>query len=305
MFALSTAWNARDTEDGHQIVDQAKKLGFDSIELHHSLKATTVKEILEEKKAGRIKISSLHNYCPAIQGLKIGKPSPEPYSLSSLDTRERRSAIKHSLNTIQFAQLFNAPVVILHCGWVDMENSAIVLAEMYRNGQQESPEYERLKAELLRKRGKKSSRYIERLFLSLELLIEEAAQKKVKLGIENRYFPSEIPSFDEIKLVLEKFEGSPLCYWHDAGHAQVIEELKFTPHVDYLEAYQEHMVGVHLHDSEGLSDHRVPLTGNFDFQKLKPFIKPDTLQVLEISSPASSDELAKGIAYIRDIFSSV
>ena len=59
-LALSTVWSGKNSEDGHQIVAEAKELGFDSIELHHSLKATTVKQILGEQKRNNVQVTSLH-----------------------------------------------------------------------------------------------------------------------------------------------------------------------------------------------------------------------------------------------------
>jgi sugar phosphate isomerase/epimerase len=301
-LALSTVWSGKNTEDGHRIVAEAKELGFDAIELHHSLKATTVKQILDEKERGNIQITSLHSFCPAVQGLKTGKPAPEPFSLSSLDTYERRSALKYALNTINFARLFQAQAIILHCGWVVMEDLAGDLAKMYRQGEKGTDQYTKLKSEFLKKRRKKIGRHLDRLFMGLEILAGEAEKQNVKIGIENRYFPSEIPSFDEIGQIMEKFEGAPIFYWHDVGHAQVIEELGFAEHTQYLESYQDKLIGIHLHDHIGLADHKVPYTGTFDFEKLTPFVKPDTIKSLEIFVAATEDELQNGIDRIRKIF---
>jgi len=304
-LSLSTVWSGKDTEDGHRIVSEAKTLGFSEIELHHSLKATTVKQIFDEKKSGNIKTSSLHNFCPAVQGLKIGKPSPEPYSLSSLDTYERRSAIRYTLQTIQTAVRFDAPAIVLHCGWVIMEDLVGTLAQMYREGKKDSDQYRNLQSEFLNRRQKKIGRHLDRLFMSLEAVSEEAYKKQVKIGIENRFFPTEIPSFEEIGRILEKFDGAPLFYWHDVGHAQVIDELGFTEHTRYLETYREKMIGIHLHDHTGLADHKTPGTGSFDFTTIKPFLKPDTIKVLEISTETTDEELQKGIEQIRRLCENV
>jgi len=302
MLSLSTAWGGTDTEDGHLIVAEAKRLGFDYIELHHSLKITTVKEILEEKKSGSIKISSLHNHCPRVQNLKLGKPRAEPYSLCSLNTHQRRSAIKHSLRTIEFAALFEASAVVLHCGWINMKNLDVKLVEMYRENMQESAEYQKLKADYLKKREKKSPPHMERLFRSLDILNQEADRKGIKLGIENRYRPSEVPGLEEIGMVLEKFEGGSLYYWHDTGHAQIHEELGITKHLDYLERYREKIIGIHLHDISGIDDHKVPLTGELDFGAIKPYVESSPIKVLEISVKTAEEQLARGISYIRDLF---
>jgi len=302
MISLSTVWSGQDTDDGHQIVAEAKRLGFDHIELHHSLKVTTVKEILDEKKSGSIKISSLHNHCPAVQNLKFGKPRAEPYSLCSLNTRERRFAIKHTRKTIAFAQRLGAPAVVLHCGWIEMEKFAAVLAQMYRENLRDTTRYLQLKSEFLNKRKKKSNRHLDRLFFSFDALIKDAESAGVKLALENRYLPSEVPDIEEIGTILEKFDGQNIFYWHDVGHAQHSEELMIAKHIDYLERYKEKLLGIHLHDIQGLEDHRVPLTGRFDFEKLLPYMRPDTIKVLEISVKTPEEELTRGISHIRSLF---
>ena len=302
MISLSTVWNGTDTEDGHLIVAEAKKLGFDSIELHHSLKITTVKDILEERNSGSIKISSLHNHCPAVQPLKLGKPKAEPYSLCSLDTLERRSAIKRTLRTIEFAELFQASAVVLHCGWIEMKDVGAKLARMYHKNMQDTDRYCKIKGKFLQDREKKSGRYMERLFRTLDILNEEAHRRGIKLGIENRYYPMEVPDLEEIGIILEKFEGGSIYYWHDVGHGQNIEELGIATHLSYLERYREKLIGIHLHDIEGLDDHKVPLTGGFNFEKIVPYIAPDIIKVLEISVKTTEEELHRGINYIRSLF---
>lgn len=301
MFSLSTVWGAQDTDNGHRIVAESKQLGFDCIELHHSLKTSTVKQILDEKEAGNISISSLHNYCPAVPTLGGGQPLPEPYSLSSLDTVERNAAIKNTANTLQFASKFEAPVVILHCGWLEDAGPSNELARMYKEGQRRSDKYKKLKERFLKTRQKKGRRHLDKLYLSLESLLEAAVKENVKLAIENRYSPGEIPDFDEIGTVLNKFESEHLGYWHDTGHAQTVEELGITPHKDYLEAYKDKLLGVHLHDAVGIFDHKVPLTGTFDFAMLKPYLQPDTIKVLEVFVAATDEEFLAGIAHIKEL----
>ena len=44
-------------------------------------------------------------------------------------------------------------------------------------------------------------------------------------------------------------------------------------HRDYLERYQQNLLGLHLHDIKGTQDHLAPGTGDFDFSVLKPYIK--------------------------------
>ena len=61
-------------------------------------------------KAGEIKISSLHNFCPLPVG--VDKAAPNLYEFSSDRERDRQLAVKHTLNTLEFAQRIGAPLVV-------------------------------------------------------------------------------------------------------------------------------------------------------------------------------------------------
>ncbi len=305
MFALSTAWGSRRTTDADELIQEARRLGFDCLELSHSLSITTVMGMLEAYEKGEISVSSLHNFCPAIQWLPFSNPGPDIYSPSSLDRHERAMAVKKTKDTIDMAQRFNAKVVVMHLGRVEMKRLSHVLIELYNAGEKGSRRYEKIKGKLLMKREKKRFRHLDVLYKSLDELVAYSAPKGVKLGIENRYSVEDIPYFDEIKLILDKFEGANVYYWHDVGHAQCCEELDFVPQESFLQMYSNRMVGIHVHDVKGVSDHRVPLTGDFDFTKLKPYLSRETIRVVEAFVPAPDEDVARGMEYIRECLSPV
>ncbi len=295
MFAISTAWGARRTKEAIEIIEEAKRLGFDYLELHHSLNLGTVMGIIDARQQGEIAVSSLHNFCPSIQWA----PGPDTYSPSSLDPRERSVAVRKTKDTIDMAERLGAKAVVMHLGRVDMKDMTTGLIELYNAGQRGSKLYEKIKGKLLAKREKKRFRHLDGLYESLGELVTYSEPKGIKLGIENRYSLEDIPSFDEIRLILDKFEGSNICYWHDVGHAQCWEELEVLPQETFLEMFSGRMVGIHLHDAVGVSDHRVPLTGEFDFTRLKPYVSKETIKVVEAFVDAPEEEVVRGMEYIR------
>jgi sugar phosphate isomerase/epimerase len=295
MFALSTVWGARRTKDAAELIEEARTLGFDCVELHHGLNLASVMGFLEAKERGEVTITSLHNFCPAIAWAR----GPDAYSPSSLDRRERSMAVRKTKETIDMAQRLGAEVVVMHCGRVRMPRFTPALIELYATGQKGSRRYEKIKGKLLAKREKKRSVHLDSLYVSLEELVAYSQPKGVKIGIENRYSLEDIPSFDEVMFILEKFEGANVYYWHDVGHAQCCEELDVTPQEAFLQAYSSRMAGIHLHDVIGVSDHMVPLTGNFDFTRLKPYLARDTLKVVEAFVPADEEQVLRGMEYIR------
>jgi sugar phosphate isomerase/epimerase len=295
MFALSTAWGARRTKEPAKLIEEARRLGFDCMELHHSLTLTSVAGILEASERGEITVASLHNFCPAI----LWRSGPDAYSPSSLDRRERSMSVKKTKETIDMAARFGAKVVVMHLGRVEMKDYTSALIALYDAGQKGTPRYERIKGKLLAKREKKRKRHMDVLYRSLDELVSYSEPKGIKIGIENRYSAEDIPFLDEIKLILDEFQGSNIRYWHDVGHAQCAEELDIAGHESFLQMFSDRMVGIHLHDVIGVSDHRVPLTGEFDFKKLKPYLSKDTIKVVEAFVDAPDEQVVEGMEYIR------
>jgi len=296
MFALSTAWGARRTSDAKEIIEEARRLGFDYLELGHSLGLRAVMEILEASERGEIGVTSVHNFCPSVQWA----PGPDAYSPSSLDQRERAMAVKKTKDTIDMAERFGEKVVVMHMGQVEMKRFSQLLIELYNAGERGSPQYEKIKGKLLAKREKRRFRHLDVLYKSLDELVAYSEPKGIKIGVENRYSLEDIPFFDEIKLILEKFEGSNVYYWHDVGHALCCEELDVMPQESFLQMYSDRMVGIHLHDAIGVRDHRVPLIGNFDFTTLKPYLSRETIKVVEAFVPAPEEDVVRGMKYIQE-----
>jgi sugar phosphate isomerase/epimerase len=62
------------------------------------------------------------------------------------------------------------------------------------------------------------------------------------------------------------------------------------------------LLGVHLHDIiKIIEDHEAPGCGTFDFNVLKPYIRKDTIKVIEAHQSATGDEIRRSVGYLTRI----
>jgi len=301
-LAISTSWNAHRFNDGAGLLFEISQLGFKSVELSFNLTLDMVDSLEKESRRLGISIQSLHNYCPIPDGLTSKQALPDCYSLASLDKQERALAVKYSKSTIDTAARLGAKAVVLHCGRVQIPDLTRQLIYLYNQGFKDQAYFIKLKEEMIHQRNSQAPAFFEQVLNSLDELNSYATIKGVFLGVETRFYHCEIPDFFEIGAILKKFCNSQIYYWHDTGHAQLMENLGFAKHKDFLDLYGNSLIGVHLHDILGCQDHLAPLTGKFDFALLKPYLKQDTLKVIEAHYPATAKELIKSRDFIFKLY---
>jgi sugar phosphate isomerase/epimerase len=301
MYSLSTCWNSHRHTDGRAMLREIRELGFDSAELSHGTRISLMPGILDAVGAGEIKISSLHNFCPLPMGVNNSAPNLNQFTAES--DRERDSAIKHTLKTLEFATRVKAPVVVLHLGSVELKDYSGKLKEMLERGEKGSPRYQKLVAELVERREAKKPKFVERLYNSLRKIVPEAEARGIRLGCENREALEELPFEDDFALLFRELSSPVMTYWHDTGHAQIKENLGFIQHAQHLQTYADHLSGFHIHDVQPPArDHCAPGTGSVDFAALKPVVQPRHIKVFEFSPAMPVEVLQQGVEHVKRIW---
>lgn len=301
MFGFSTAWiseNLGNEDDLLRILKELGDLGIKYLELEYRIPELLFLKLRPKLKG---KVISVHNFFPFPEGYSHLKPSGDLFLLSSLDKEEREKAVKYTIKTIQNAHDLECSVVVLHLGKVEMESYYQQFCHYFDSNLINSPEMDLFFSRLKEERKSKQHPYLDAVFFSLEKLNQEAEKRGVCLGMENRYYFQEIPNFEEIGLILKKFTGGKIFYWHDVGHGHVQERLGMQSHRKLLEAYFHYIVGVHLHDANGYTDHDAPGKGEVDFKWIKGYLKEETLKVLELHPRTSFEEAKKSFSFLQSL----
>jgi len=301
MYSFSTCWNSARHTDGRAMLREIRELGFEYAELSHGIRISLMPGILEAVSAGEIKISTLHNFCPLPVG--VTQPSPNLYEFSSDRDRDRELAVKHTINTLEFAQRLGAPLVVLHFGSMDLKDYTGKLKELLARGEQESPKFQKLVVEAMAAREAKKKKFYDRSRETLKHLLTESKYRGIKFGIEIREAVEELPIESDFKSLLEEFPAPNVYYWHDTGHAQVKQDLGFINHTQHLASLADGLAGFHIHDVKAPArDHFPPGGGHIDFAALKPFVKPEHIKVFELSPKVPLDSVQRGIAHLKRIW---
>ncbi|MHB1415966.1 MAG: sugar phosphate isomerase/epimerase family protein [Chloroflexota bacterium] len=295
-LSISTMWGIGRFADMGEFVRAAKSLGFSRFELNHQVTPLLLAQIRDLYAGGQMVISSVHDPCPTPDD----RPGFEnPPQLSSLVESERRLAVDIALGTLDLAHQLQARAIVVHAGRVEIDlASEWRLRELHAQGLANAITYHETKEHLRRQREAQKGPHLEAVLHSLRTLQKHAASLGLRIGLENRYHYYEIPTADDLAWLLDELDPDVVGYWHDTGHAQVLENLGFGHHREWLKRFSRRIIGVHLHDVRGTHDHLATVGLGIDFATTRRFIPETAIRVCEFAPSNEPNEVVAGLAHL-------
>lgn len=293
--SLSTMWGVKKFACLEDAFIAAGRLGFARVEINHQVGP----EQLQGIDLGSYRFSSIHEPCPAV--ISSGELKQRDLLISSPDEQRRRAGVDSIRNSIELARRVGASLVVVHCGQIQADSAPeFELRALYDAGQYGSEEYRQKLARFMAQRAAMAPPCLEALRRSIIELLEIARPGDIRLGLENRYHIFDLPSPDEMEMLLGLGEPQRLGFLFDIGHAVTLERLGLYPLEEWLQRFGARILGVHLHDVIGLVDHRAPGLGDVDFRPLAPWLKDDTIRTLELHHSNTPEQIRAGLQVLAD-----
>ncbi len=295
VYALSTMWWQGRSPNLREFARAARRLGYPNVEISYVVGPEGVDELLSAHEVG---ITSLHNPVPRVP-IGEGRTSDQ-LNLAATDEEERQQAVALGRRTLELAARAGARAVVFHLGHLPRAlEPERELRRLYAQGVREGEEVAALRRRCHQMRAEAVGPHLERARRSLEELAEAAASLGVAIALENRVHYHEIPTVDEMHHLLAPFPPSLVGYWHDVGHAEVLDRLGLVPKERWLRELGERCLGSHLHDVDGLTDHRAPGHGTADWGYIARYLPPHALRVLEVDQRVPEEEVAAALPFLR------
>ena len=291
-LALSTMWMQHRFERLDAFASAARELGFGGIEVSHIV----TDAMIDNASVSTLGIWSVHFPAPAKHS-PFGRTAEA--LLSSSDDTERRWAVAQGLASINLAEAAGARAVCLHLGEVPVATYLEwALEQRFKGGQKGSQAYQEAQHLVEKDRQCQATPAMTAAQQSLDEMASYARPRGIKLGIESRVHHWQIPTFSEMGTLLAASDPESVGFWYDCGHVQVLHNLGFHQHQDWLAAYAERIVGVHCHDVVGLRDHLLPGQGELDFHTIAGSLPEQAVITCELDWYYSPEEIVRGASTV-------
>jgi len=300
-YSFSTCWNIKRHTSGADMVQEITDLGFRRVELNYNVTKDMLATIEPMIERGEIGISSVHNTFPHVPDPDYGTDS---VLLGFEDEEKRKRAIDLLVGSAEYAHRYGAEAVVVHPGEVPFEpDISKELSRLYHDEGRDSTAYQSKWGELVERREALAAGYVQKIIASLDEVCNKAISKgiKVRFGIETRSRPQQIPTLSEAKTIIQALRGAPVGIWYDTGHAIMMDRLGLYDSVGEMDGLMDDIVGVHIHETLGLSDHWCPYVHSKDmnfYDAYLPMIRRAQVKVYELKAACKPEEIHESHALL-------
>lgn len=300
-LALSTMYAQQERfADGGDFARYAAAAGYDAIEISHSTTETKLRQLLE---ANALPVTSVHQPAPWLRH-RDGRGNSH-CNLASTDEAERRTALDYALKSVEWAAGIGVERLVVHLGQVsdvpEMFEEEFEMRRMFDSGRAEEERFTELREAATARRTREAGPYLARARKSLLELVHAAEPLGIAIGLENRYHYHEIPQVSEYGMLLDGLTLEQAGYWHDVGHAEVLDRLGFVDRHAWLDALSIRCIGAHLHDVSGIGDHRAPGDGDVEWDYIIKGIQHLPAYTLEINQHQPDALVSGAIPFLESL----
>jgi sugar phosphate isomerase/epimerase len=299
LLALSTAWHTRRSADPRRTFAAGRRIGFRNFEIGVSSGPLDLRRVARAAERRSVNVSSIHAVCSEDEVPELNRRGDW---IGHADDERRRLGVKFARDTVDAARRLGAQAVVLHGGALPVPDASTMQMELFRDVARRGllDEHGRVVQELARLRQPLVPAHMDALVASLSELCDYAPD--VRLGVEDRFFICELPQRNEFQELFDRVDAPNLGYWHDVGHAFVLDRVGYVDQARMLEQYGGRLVGMHLHDIAGFQDHRPPGTGEFNFGLVAEYLRPDIPAVMEIGARHSARAVRRGREHLARMY---
>lgn len=293
-YSFSTCWNIKKHSVGSEMIEEIKSLGFQRVELNYNVTREMLETIEPMIERGDIGVSSVHHVFPHLPGKEFDTDS---LMLGYPDVDKRNRAVELLKQTIDYAARYGGKGVVVHPGEIPFTyNIDEELRKIYFAEGRESASYQKLWNEMLEVRTKESPFYVNLIKESLETASEYIAMKgyDVGIGIETRSRCYQMPTLQEAGTIIDQLKGAPVYLWYDIGHGTMMDRMGLYDSIKEANAMKDKILGVHIHETVGLSDHWCPYIHSKDLSYFDNFIDivaAAPIKVYELKDKCLPDEI--------------
>jgi sugar phosphate isomerase/epimerase len=203
---------------------------------------------------------------------------------------------------VDVARRAAAQYIVVHLGGVGhaIFEEERQLRRLYDEGVREGDHVESLRRNAAERRREGHARYWPNARKSLAEITGYASRFGIAVGLENRYHFHEFPNTDETHELLADYPPDVAGFWLDVGHAEVLERLGLADGHRWLNELAGRCIGTHVHDVDGLADHRAPGHGTADWDHFSGKLPPNIPRIFEINQKIDEEQVAASIPFLQE-----